>query len=403
MDPVCETLAACTASRERHNAWRFAFARRNLVSGGQRCGERPSGVGAAPAHRRVPSRASPRRWRKLRSVVRARYAARAGRCPQDIQRRPLGWGADPLFDGGSRGRQSPPSEHCRGAPRRRGGTARVSRHRASLRHGPRWARSPGRPAPRFISRHRPRVRTCGRACSGPRSSRHQARQRRFSATMARPNSSTSVYAFSWEETDAAKTQCLDPIDQPACPQRTGSGLVGTPLYMSPEAWRREPASPAADVYSLGALLYELLSGRPPFAATNMLELKHLVSTTTIPPLIQIEPSIPAGLADLVMRCLKADAALRQRLRPRRAGPFHLRGRPRDDGRGRRRQSIPRASLLWAGAERGLLRTRDGTANVLAELRGSPLVLVVGPSGAGKSSLLRAAVVPRGSRRCPRSR
>jgi serine/threonine protein kinase len=47
------------------------------------------------------------------------------------------------------------------------------------------------------------------------------------------------------------------------------GLIGTPLYMSPEQVRGEPAGPSADIYALGALLFELVAGRPPsLAATS---------------------------------------------------------------------------------------------------------------------------------------
>jgi tetratricopeptide (TPR) repeat protein len=47
---------------------------------------------------------------------------------------------------------------------------------------------------------------------------------------------------------------------------TGSGeLAGTPRYMAPELWRGEPASNASDIYALGVILYEVITGRPPFA------------------------------------------------------------------------------------------------------------------------------------------
>jgi serine/threonine protein kinase len=83
-------------------------------------------------------------------------------------------------------------------------------------------------------------------------------------------------------------------------------LFGTPRYVSPEQLQGAAAQPAADVYSLGVLLHELLCGRPPFAGQTLMEVlsQHLVAA--VPPLL---PEL-AALQPLTEAMLAKDAAQR---------------------------------------------------------------------------------------------
>jgi formylglycine-generating enzyme required for sulfatase activity/tRNA A-37 threonylcarbamoyl transferase component Bud32 len=87
-------------------------------------------------------------------------------------------------------------------------------------------------------------------------------------------------------------------------------VVGTPLYMSPEQCRGEALDARADVYSLGAMVYEMLAGTPPFAAETPTGLiaRHLFDT--VPPLPESSGATPA-LAAVVMRSLAKDRDERQ--------------------------------------------------------------------------------------------
>lgn len=82
--------------------------------------------------------------------------------------------------------------------------------------------------------------------------------------------------------------------------------VGTPLYMAPEIWRGEPATPRSDVYSVGALLYELCSGRPPHVADTTSALRDLVLAGDVAPLAAQASGVDGRLAAVVDRCLRRD-------------------------------------------------------------------------------------------------
>lgn len=108
-------------------------------------------------------------------------------------------------------------------------------------------------------------------------------------------------------TDFGLAKALD-----AAPQTLTGGVLGSPAYMPPEQALGQPAEVTArsDVYSLGAILYELLTGRPPFQGTSLAAVIAQVKDSDPVAPRRLNPSIPADLETVCLKCLEKSPARR---------------------------------------------------------------------------------------------
>jgi eukaryotic-like serine/threonine-protein kinase len=170
-------------------------------------------------------------------------------------------------------------------------------------------------------------------------------------------------------------------------------LVGTPMYMAPEVWVGEPASRRSDLYSLGVVLYELLTGAAPHRDVAISALPTVVQERDAPPVLDAAPGVEPALAAIVDRLVRRDPAARFASADalllaleERAAPAALDGDPDDNPY--------RGLAVYESAHASLFFGRRGEIRELVDrVATEAFVVVGGDSGTGKSSLCRAGVLP----------
>ena len=163
----------------------------------------------------------------------------------------------------------------------------------------------------------------------------------------------------------------------------GGDVVGTPEYMAPEQIEGQAVTPATDIYALGLVLYEMLTGERPFTGTTPMAIAITRLSTLPKPPRAVEPSIPVEWDRVIMRCLAKEPAARF---PSAAAVAQaLEAKPaRPDRPSRRLIAAAAAAVLLVGGGwlvwRPSVTTRDGAtsaANAPAIDRTRPAVAVLG--------------------------
>jgi WD40 repeat protein/predicted Ser/Thr protein kinase len=151
--------------------------------------------------------------------------------------------------------------------------------------------------------------------------------------------------------------------------RTGD-ILGTPCYMAPEqaAGRTKEIRPSADIYSLGVILYEILTGQPPFEGSSAFDTVYMVITEEPVRPSQRNPRVPPDLETICLKCLEKDPVKRY------ASALAL---AEDLRRFQRGEPIAARPIGWL--ERGVkwVKRRPAVAALLALLFVSFLALLIG--------------------------
>ena len=179
-------------------------------------------------------------------------------------------------------------------------------------------------------------------------------------------------------------------------------LSGTPEFLSPEQARGEATSPLSDQYSLGLLIYQTLTGAPPFRADSLLHLIEMHLRQPLPAARALRPDVPAAVDAVLAKATAKQAADRFAD----VGAFAQAFRAAAEGQPALLIPLqPPADMLnpykgllaFTEADSELFFGRAALTNrLVARLsapEGSRFLAVVGPSGSGKSSLVKAGLVP----------
>jgi eukaryotic-like serine/threonine-protein kinase len=179
---------------------------------------------------------------------------------------------------------------------------------------------------------------------------------------------------------------------------TGAGQVlGTVGYMSPEQVRGLPMDHRTDLFSLGVVLYELLSGKHPFRRDTTVATLTAILEETPADLSTLARGVPPALSGIVARCLEKDRG--QRFRSAYDLALSLEAVLQAPAGAASLQEVEEKSpypglMSFTEKDAALFFGRESEIRTLWERLGSRrLLAIIGPSGAGKTSFLRAGVIP----------
>jgi serine/threonine protein kinase/WD40 repeat protein len=187
--------------------------------------------------------------------------------------------------------------------------------------------------------------------------------------------------------------------------KTGA-LVGTVHYMAPEQLQGEEVDRRADLWSVGVLLYEMLTGQLPFKGDHPPAIMYAILNTDPEPLVGLRDDIPRELVEAVRRCLSKPPADRpqsvedllltlkslaaagptQTLRARNSGSLHL-------AKSEFVHPYPGLASFNEGDTEFFHGRESSVEAVWQKLRRGRLLAVTGPSGVGKTSFLQAGLIP----------
>jgi WD40 repeat protein len=200
-----------------------------------------------------------------------------------------------------------------------------------------------------------------------------------------------------KRTEASRLSALNALAGllPSGPGLTQDGaLLGTLPYMSPEQLRAEDVDARSDLWAVGILLFELVTGGHPLAYHTVFELLDIGESEDPMPSVRAKRPDVGALGAIIDRCLQKQRASRY------GSAAELLAALEALTRGGKASELADDEGLFLGlsafqeadAERYVGRDREIVA-LVGRLRSQPLAIVAGPSGAGKSSFVRAGVIP----------